>query len=219
MYFLLYAQPAFLAMQDKAKQWSHFPTASFWGLSPNVMLCCENSHYWNFFCRTLRTPCTFPKTRISTSTMPRDCSDLKCLSVILPPAHFICSQSMLTHITEWVQDILEGHFCLIYVTGKFKIEAIAVVWKGRVWPFAVVQQSHLCCTLLMVKLVKELYEFHSRRLHCQIFQGVMKTVSKINLQKHGSGSMLFASPHLDSHSLQISCRSFISCIFSYGFSF
>lgn len=108
MYLLLNAQPALLAMQDKAKQRSHFPTVSFWGPSPNIMLFWGNSHYWNFFCRTLRAPCTFLKSRLSVTAIPWDCSDLDCLSVILPTTHFICSQSMLTHISEWVQNILEG---------------------------------------------------------------------------------------------------------------
>lgn len=113
-----------------AKQWSCFPMLSFWWL-PKVMLQWGCSCCWNSFLQNHKGILYFPQTRVPTSTLPYDCSDWKYMPVILPSAHFICLQCLLTHFSEWVQDILEGYFCLFYLAGQLKLKVASAIQKGR----------------------------------------------------------------------------------------
>ena len=128
--FLLNDLQALLTVKNGAKQWSCFPTLSFWWL-PKVMLQWGSSCCWNSFLQNHKGILYFPQSRVPTSTLPYDCSDRKYMPTILPSAHFICLQCLLTHLSEWVQDILEGYFCLFYLAGQLKLKVVSAIQKGR----------------------------------------------------------------------------------------
>lgn len=100
--FFFNAQPMLWAMKNGAKQWSRFPTLSFWWLPPNAMLWWGSSCCWDFFCRITRAPFTFSKIRVPMFTLPWDSSDQKRMPIILTSALFIYLQPMFTHISDCV---------------------------------------------------------------------------------------------------------------------
>lgn len=135
MCFFFNAKPVLLAMQNGAKQWSHFPTLSFSWLSPNAMLWWRSSRWWNFFCRITMAPFTYVYTVLGLFWSEVYANNFNfCTFVYSPCSHTFLSVSSLRHPRWTLLSVLpcrmtEAQGCVCSMFGQ-GITATSVVQQS-----------------------------------------------------------------------------------------